>query len=159
MFFFKFIISCLSIFISHLTLLTIKGLANILFIFYYPPINQYFFVIFLRTTKNILSPELSRSSSANTLPNYRITDISALFYFRYLSSHPKNSRFHTIEFCGLNTWWPSFSNSTRRASIPRARAAVNACNDCVYGMRKSYSPVMIIIGVSHLSTSLCGEFA
>ncbi len=25
------------------------------------------------------------------------------FFFRYLSSHPKNSRFHTSEFCGLNT--------------------------------------------------------
>lgn len=51
MFFFKFIISCLSIFISHLTLLTLKGLANILFIFYYPPINQYFFVIFFKNNK------------------------------------------------------------------------------------------------------------
>ena len=28
---------------------------------------------------------------------------SLLAYFRYLSSQPKNSRFQTIEFWGLNT--------------------------------------------------------
>ena len=49
----------------------------------------------------------------------------------YLSSQPKNSRFHTIEFWGLKTWCASSSNSTRRAGTPCRRAAVKASSDCV----------------------------
>ena len=39
-------------------------------------------------------------------------------YLRYLFNQLKNSRFHTTLFCGWNTWCASFSNDTKRASIP-----------------------------------------
>ena len=61
----------------------------------------------------------------------RIETVEKRYFFRYLSSQPKNSRFQTTEFWGFITWWSSSSNSTRRASIPCRRAAVKASSDCV----------------------------
>ena len=40
------------------------------------------------------------------------------YFFRYLSSHPKNSRFHTTEFWGLSTWCASSSKTTSRLGTP-----------------------------------------
>lgn len=55
--------------------------------------------------------------------------VSQAYSLRYLSSQLKNSRFHTTLFCGWNTWCASFSNDTKRASIPCTRAAVKASSD------------------------------
>ena len=60
--------------------------------------------------------------------------------FSFSLNHAKNSRCHTIAFCGLKTQCVSVGKTNNRLSTPSIWAVLYAAIPCEYGTRKSCSP-------------------